>query len=173
MSQEGGCWALQEAHGEGQGSGCVLPLGAGRGNHTPRGWRCVLGIGKSSIGSWRRKRRSSHSRAWERRRQYRQEEGAGSLEAGSEGHGPAGPLGLSQGGLGHGGWIRQGQGQHSCGPSPSPRAVLTYVPAAAAATAVGLGVSNTGAPAPLCRAAPSSSTSSGFPSPRPLELAGR
>lgn len=30
----------------------------------PRGAGGVLGIGKSSIGSWRRKRRSSHSRAW-------------------------------------------------------------------------------------------------------------
>lgn len=64
------------------------------------------------------------------------------------------PWGLSQDGLGHGGWTREGQGQHCWWPPPPPhRAVLTCVPAAAAATAVGLGVPNTGAPAPLCRAA--------------------
>ena len=99
--------------------------------------------------------------------------GLGPWKQAVEGHGPAGPLGLSQGGLGHGGWIRQGQGQHCWWPPPpSPRAVLTYVPVAAAATAVGLGVSNTGAPAPLCRAAPSSPPPLAL-SPRPSELAGR
>lgn len=99
--------------------------------------------------------------------------GLGPWKRALEGHSPAGPLGLSQGGLGHGGWIRQGQGQHSWWPPPpSPRAVLTYVPVAAAATAVGLGVSNTGAPAPLCRAAPSSPPPLAL-SPRPSELAGR
>lgn len=46
------------------------------------------------------------------------EEGLGPWKQALEGHGPAGPLGLSQGGLGHGGWIRQGQGQHSWWPPP-------------------------------------------------------
>lgn len=64
------------------------------------------------------------------------------------------PWGLSQDGLGSGGWSREGQGQRCGWPPPPPQmAVLTCVPAAAAATALGLGVPNTGAPAPLCRAA--------------------
>ena len=64
------------------------------------------------------------------------------------------PWGLSQDGLGCGGWTREGQGQSCWWPPPPPqRAVLTCVPAAAAATAVGLGVPNTGAPTHLCRAA--------------------
>lgn len=84
VSRAGGCWALQGAQGEGSDQAASHRWGLVWGNHTPRGWRCMLDNGRSSSGSRRRrKRRNSHSQAWERRRQRRQEEGAGSLEGGS------------------------------------------------------------------------------------------
>lgn len=66
------------------GSGCVPLLGAGLGKPHPEGLVVCAGQWQKQQRQQdvRRKRRSSHSQAWERR-QHRQEEGAGSLEGGS------------------------------------------------------------------------------------------
>lgn len=140
---------MREADGGGRGKAASHHQGLVWGNHTPRGWRCVPGGGSRSGGGGKG---GEAARA-------RPGRGEGSTGTG-RGLGPwkdkvrQKPWGLSQDGLGRGGWTREGQGQRCWWPPPPPqRAVLTCVPAAAAATAVGLGVPNTGAPAPLCRAA--------------------
>lgn len=154
--QGGGLLGLAGGPRGRQRSGSVPPLGAGLGKPHPEGLAVYAG-----------QRQKQQQQQEEEEEEKQPQPGLGEEKAAQAGGGGwvpgrrlwkdkvrQEPWELSQGGLGHGGWTREGQGQHCWWRPPPPRrAVLTCVPAAAAATAVGLGVPNPGAPAPLCRAA--------------------
>lgn len=156
VSRAGGLLGLAGGPRGRQRSGSVPPLGAGLGKPHPEGLAVYAG-----------QRQKQQQQQEEEEEEKQPQPGLGEEKAAQAGGGGwvpgrrlwkdkvrQEPWELSQGGLGHGGWTREGQGQHCWWRPPPPRrAVLTCVPAAAAATAVGLGVPNPGAPAPLCRAA--------------------